>query len=53
MSTHKIVVSVNPIAFLLIQWNYTEKHEMPVVAITALSTMDMYKMECMVLMLKN
>lgn len=47
MSTHKIVVSVNPIAYLLIQWNYTKKHEIPTVTIIALNTVDNYKIKCM------
>lgn len=53
MSTPKIVVSVNLIAYLLIQWHYTKKHEISTVTIIALNTMDTYKMECMGLNVKK
>lgn len=40
MSTHDIVVSVNAIAYLLTQEKYTEEHEVPIVAVISLNTVD-------------
>lgn len=53
MSTHKIVVSINPIAYFLIQWNYIKKYEIPTGTIIALNTVGNYKMECMGLNVKK
>lgn len=53
MSTHKIVVCVNSIAYLFIQLNYTKKHEIPTVTIIALNTVNTSKMKCMGLKVKK